>query len=40
VKTGAPSVFSLPQAGTETITLTIDEGNGGQPQLRHNLILG
>jgi len=31
--------FSLPQAGAETITLTIDEGNGGQPQLRHNLTL-
>ena len=31
--------FSLPQAGAETITFTLDEGNGGQPQLRHSLTL-
>ncbi len=31
--------FALPQPGAETITLTIDEGDGGQPQLRHSLTL-
>ena len=31
--------FALPQAGAQTITLTIDEGNGGQPHLRHSLTL-
>ncbi len=31
--------FSLPQPGAQTITLTIDEGDGGQPQLRHSLAL-
>ena len=31
--------FSLPQPGAETIALTIDEGNGGQPHLRHSLTL-
>ena len=31
--------YSLPEAGAETISLTIDEGNGGQPQLRHSLTL-
>ena len=31
--------FSLPQPGAQTITFTIDEGNGGQPHLRHSLTL-
>ncbi len=31
--------YALPEAGAETITLTIDEGDGGQPQLRHSLDL-
>jgi uncharacterized iron-regulated membrane protein len=29
----------LPRAGDATVQFTIDEGNGGQPQLRHNLTL-
>lgn len=31
--------FSLPEPGAQTISLTIDEGDGGQPQLRHSLTL-
>lgn len=29
----------LPRPGDTTVQFTIDEGNGGQPQLRHNLTL-
>jgi uncharacterized iron-regulated membrane protein len=29
----------LPRPGEATVQLTIDEGNGGQPQLRHTLTL-
>jgi uncharacterized iron-regulated membrane protein len=29
----------LPRAGDATVQFTIDEGNGGQPQLRHSLAL-
>lgn len=31
--------LTLPQPGASNITLTIDEGNGGQPHLRHSLTL-
>jgi uncharacterized iron-regulated membrane protein len=31
--------FFLPEPGARTVSLTIDEGDGGQPQLRHSLTL-
>ncbi|MCG8416060.1 MAG: PepSY domain-containing protein [Pseudomonadales bacterium] len=31
--------ISLPQPGSQSISIAIDEGNGGQPQLRHSLSL-
>ncbi|MES3008629.1 MAG: PepSY-associated TM helix domain-containing protein [Pseudomonadota bacterium] len=31
--------LNLPQAESAVVTVAIDEGNGGQPQHRHNLIL-
>ncbi len=31
--------ISLPEAGADSVAIAIDEGNGGQPQKRHNLNL-
>ncbi len=31
--------LTLPEAGAETVTFSIDQGNGGQPQKRHSLEL-
>ena len=31
--------LSLPQPGAATVSFAIDQGNGGQPQLRHTLVL-
>ncbi len=31
--------ITLPQPGAQSISIAIDEGNGGQPQLRHSLTL-
>jgi uncharacterized iron-regulated membrane protein len=31
--------MSLPSSGAATVSFAIDQGNGGQPQLRHNLTL-
>jgi uncharacterized iron-regulated membrane protein len=31
--------LTLPQPGAATVSFAIDEGNGGQPQLRHTLVL-